>query len=89
MSFLLLTSPFHADDSSLPTSFFPLPPVKSDKLVSKFWATFGEESSLRAFAEGKEVAEVLATPVEKVEGQQQEPEAAGTAEAMEGATVTA
>lgn len=90
LSSLPLTSFLSADDPALPTSFFPLPATRSDKLVSKFWATFGEEATLRAFVEGTEVAEVApTTPVEKVEGQQQEPEAVGTAEGAEGATVAA
>ncbi|GAA5886432.1 hypothetical protein JCM3774_004037 [Rhodotorula dairenensis] len=43
-------------DSSLPPTFFPLPPQRSDRLVSAFWQTFGAEDSLRAWASGKAAA---------------------------------
>ncbi|GAA5906996.1 hypothetical protein JCM6882_000024 [Rhodosporidiobolus microsporus] len=60
------------NDPSLSPVFFPLSQQRSDKLISKFWATFGEERTLRAFAEGKEVEQ----PELAVAEQQQEPEAA-------------
>ncbi|GAA5824555.1 hypothetical protein JCM11251_000473 [Rhodosporidiobolus azoricus] len=79
------------NDSSLPHTFFPLSSTqRSDKLVSRFWSVFGEERTLRAFAEGQEV-EQPAPAVEEpaaAEGQQQEPEAA-TAAGAGGATVAA
>ncbi|GAA5988239.1 hypothetical protein JCM10908_002126 [Rhodotorula pacifica] len=40
-------------DANLPPAFFPLPPQKSDRLVSAFWQTFGNEDSVRAWASGK------------------------------------
>ncbi|TKA58574.1 hypothetical protein B0A53_00315 [Rhodotorula sp. CCFEE 5036] len=40
-------------DPSLPPAFFPLPPQRSERLVSAFWQTFGSEDSLRAWASGK------------------------------------
>ncbi|POY71027.1 hypothetical protein BMF94_5953 [Rhodotorula taiwanensis] len=40
-------------DPSLPPAFFPLPPQKSDRLVSTFWSTFGQEETVRAWATGK------------------------------------
>lgn len=42
-----------AADPSLPPAFFPLPPQKSDRLVSTFWSTFGQEETVRAWATGK------------------------------------
>ncbi|GAA6034557.1 hypothetical protein JCM8097_005392 [Rhodosporidiobolus ruineniae] len=49
-------------DPALQPAFFPLPAQRSDKLVQRFWATFGQEKTLRQFAEGQEVE----VPVEQV-----------------------
>ncbi|GAA5979041.1 hypothetical protein JCM11641_004952 [Rhodosporidiobolus odoratus] len=79
------------NDPSLPqTTFFPLrSPQKSDKLVSKFWATFGQEATLRAFAaEGKEPVED-SVAVADAAAEQQEPAAAGVEEVSAGETTAA
>merc|ERR1712080_246193 len=48
-------------DPSLPPAFFPLPPQRSERLVSAFWQTFGSEDSLRAWASGKATTAAPAT----------------------------
>ncbi|GAA5852919.1 hypothetical protein JCM8547_004735 [Rhodosporidiobolus lusitaniae] len=65
------------NDHSLSPAFFPLNQQKHDKLVTKFWSVFGEERTLRAFAEGKEVESSSApAATEGAAEQQQEPAAA-------------
>lgn len=56
-----------AADPSLPPAFFPLPPQRSDRLVSAFWQTFGNEDSVRAWASGKAEAMVDAVAAETPE----------------------
>ncbi|BGP17054.1 hypothetical protein JCM10213_000308 [Rhodosporidiobolus nylandii] len=72
------------NDPSLQPAFFPLTQQEAEKLVTKFWATFGEEATLRAFAEGKTVEPVQV----EAQAEQQEP-AAASAEAVEADTKAA
>ncbi|BGP25417.1 membrane protein [Rhodotorula toruloides] len=47
-----LTVSFH-ENTGLKPVFYPLPAQRTDKLVARFWMTFGSEEALRAYAEGK------------------------------------
>ncbi|GAA6023397.1 hypothetical protein JCM10207_002533 [Rhodosporidiobolus poonsookiae] len=65
------------NDPSLAPAFFPLPAQKSDNLAKRFWATFGSEAAVRAFAEGKVIE-----PTPEVEQARGEVQAEGVEQAQ-------
>ncbi|KAJ8293382.1 Protein CASP [Rhodotorula toruloides] len=87
-----LTVTFH-ENTGLKPVFYPLPSQRADKLIARFWTTFGSEEALRAFAQGKasvsDTQKIQGARVqpEDVKAEQQEPAAdvAAGAEAKEAA----
>lgn len=64
-----------------------MPAQRTDKLVARFWSTFGSEEALRAFAQGRasvtdtQKVEVPRQQPEDVKAEQQEPAAGPAGEA--------
>lgn len=83
------------ENTGLKPVFYPLPSQRTDKLVARFWTTFGSEEALRAYAAGKPAVSDNENPpfpfrltqTGEVKTEQQEPAAedAAGAEAKEAA----